>query len=354
MKIAQIAPLYERVPPKLYGGTERVVAYLTDELVRQGHDVTLFASGDSLTSARLEGVGSAALRLDPGFADPVARHILMLERVLRRADEFDVLHFHIDCLHYPCSRRQTTPAVTTLHGRLDLPDLVPLYAEFPEMPVVSISDAQRRPLPHANWQATVHHGLPPERYRPNGAPGDYLAFLGRISPEKRPDRAIRIAERAGRKLLIAAKVDRADEEYFELRIRPMLASPWVEFIGEIGEEEKPAFLGGASALVFPIDWPEPFGLAMIEALACATPVIAYAGGSVPEIIEPGKTGFIVNGTHEAVAAIDRLEELDRLWCRQVFEERFSAERMARDYVAVYERLARGGLDPGRLRDERVA
>jgi glycosyltransferase involved in cell wall biosynthesis len=354
MKIAQIAPLFERVPPKLYGGTERVVSYLTEELVHQGHDVTLFASGDSITSAKLEGIGTAAVRLDPHCVAPDARQVLLLERVFCRAHEFDVLHFHIDYLHFPFSKRQSTAALTTLHGRLDLSDLVPLYARFGEMPVVSISDAQRRPLPAINWQATVHHGLPLDLHAPRLEPGGYLAFLGRISPEKRADRAIRIAERAGMKLLIAAKVDPVDEAYFKARIRPLLASPWVEFIGEIGEHEKQEFLAGATALLFPIDWPEPFGLVIIEAMACGTPVIAYSGGSVSEIIEPGVSGFIVESIGEAVQAVQNVGSLSRAQVRRRFEERFSVERMAREYVTVYQRLARSALRLDGLTDERVA
>ncbi len=338
MKIAQVAPLYESVPPKLYGGTERVVSYLTEELVRQGHEVTLFASGDSVTKARLVSRTPRALRLDPGCIDQLAHHIVMLEQVIRQASDFDVIHFHIDYLHFPSSRRQRIPHLTTLHGRLDIPDLVPLYREFKEMPVVSISNAQREPLPWLNWQATVYHGLPTDLYRFEGRCGEYLAFLGRISPEKGVDRAVEIARRSGMKLRIAAKVDRADREYFREVVRPLLSEPFVEFVGEIGEQEKNEFLGNAYALLLPIDWPEPFGLVMIEAMACGTPVIAFRRGSVPEIVEDGVSGYIVGNIEEAVEAVQRVPTLDRRRCRQVFEQRFTVERMASDYLRVYEGL----------------
>jgi glycosyltransferase involved in cell wall biosynthesis len=341
LRIAQVAPLYESVPPKLYGGTERVVSYLTEELVAQGHAVTLFASGDSTTAARLVPGSTQALRLDRSCVDPLAHHILLIEKVRQRAAEFDVIHFHVDYLHFPISRRAGVPHVTTLHGRLDLPDLVPVYREFQDAPVVSISDAQQALLPEASWVRTVHHGLPSGLFRPGPGDGGYLAFLGRISPEKRVDRAIEIARRAGRTLRIAAKVDRADIEYFERYIRPLLALPHVEWIGEISEADKAEFLGGASALLFPIDWPEPFGLVLIEAMACGTPVLAYPEGSVPEIIEDGVTGFLVQSVREAVAALEQLPSLDRAVCRRVFEERFTAGRMASDYVEIYERLAHG-------------
>ncbi len=340
MKIAQVAPLYESVPPRLYGGTERVVSYLTEELVRLGHEVTLFASGDSVTSAELVPVCREALRLDPACRDTMAHHVCLLDLVFRQLHRFDLVHFHIDYLHFPLSRRHSFAHVTTLHGRLDLPDLVPLYREFPDMPLVSISDAQRRPLPWVNWQATVHHGLPLDAFtfRPQGSQD--LVFLGRISPEKGVDRAIEIARRTGRRLKIAAKVDRADRDYFEEQIEPLLgaAGPGVEFIGEVGGAAKDRFLGDAYALLFPIDWPEPFGLVMIEALACGTPVIAFRKGSVPEVMEDGVTGFVVENVDEAVAAVERVPGLSRAACRRVFEERFSAGRMARDYVAVYQRL----------------
>ena len=339
MRIAQVAPLFESVPPKLYGGTERVVSHLTDELVLQGHDVTLFASGDSVTKATLRPVCDGALRLQgKKIIDPIAHHIRMVEMVARQADQFDVVHFHIDYLHFPVTRRQKLTAVTTLHGRLDIADLDPLFREFREMNLVSISDAQRTPLSWANWVGTVYHGLPQQLYRLGTGNGRYLAFLGRISPEKRVDRAIAIATRAGIPLRIAAKVDAADTEYFNTHIRGLLNDPLVEYIGEIEEREKSAFLGNARALLFPIDWPEPFGLAMIEAMACGTPVVAYGMGSVPEVIDDGVTGFIVNGLDEAVNAVKRVDSLDRAVCRRVFERRFSVSRMARDYVRVYERL----------------
>jgi len=341
MKIAQVAPLFERVPPRRYGGTERVVSYLTEELVRQGHDVTLFASADSITAARLVAPCRKALRLDPACVDPLAHQILMLEMVFREAEQFDVLHFHTDYLHFPLSRRFPIRQVTTLHGRLDLPDLAPLYREFRDMPVVSISDAQRKPLPWANWQATVHHGLPHSLYAFQPKRGDYLAFLGRISPEKRGDRAIEIAREVGMPIRIAAKVDRADREYFESVVRPLLADPLVEFVGEIGEREKQDFLGNAFALLFPIDWPEPFGLVVIEAMACGTPVIAFPGGSVPELIEDGVSGFIVGSVEEAAAAVDRVSALPRKNCRQAFLERFTASRMAEEYLEIYRRLFDG-------------
>ncbi len=341
MRIAQVAPLYESVPPKSYGGTERVVSYLTEELVRQGHEVTLFASGDSVTRANLVACSPRSLRLDKDCIDRMAHHIVMLEEVFQRVQDFDIVHFHIDYLHFPLSRREPIAQVTTLHGRLDIPDLVPLYHCFPEMPVVSISNAQREPLPWANWQGTVYHGLPAGRYRFNPEPGEYFAFLGRISPEKRVDRAVEIARQLGRPLRIAAKIDRVDREYFQAVVEPLLHDPLVEFVGEIGEAEKQDFLGQAHALLFPIDWPEPFGLVMIEAMACGTPVIAYGNGAVPEVIEPGHTGFIVDELPDAVEAARRIPELSRTRCREIFEARFTAERMARDYLAIYERIICG-------------
>lgn len=345
MRIAQVSPLYESVPPRSYGGTERVVSYLTEELVGQRHDVTLFASGDSLTRAQLVPVVDRSLRWSR-CADPLAHHILMLEAVARRADEFDVIHFHIDYLHFPLSRRLGTRQLTTLHGRLDLPDLVPIYREFADMPVVSISGAQRSPLPWINWVGTVHHGLPPGLYTFHQSArerDEYLVFLGRISPEKGLDRAIRTAERAGMPLKIAAKIDKADAEYFDDVIRPLLRSPLVEYLGEVNDRDKNDLLGGARALLFPIDWPEPFGLAMIESLACGTPVIATPRGSVPEIVEHGITGFIVENLEEAARAVERAGSLSRRACREAFERRFNAARMAREYVALYERIvaARG-------------
>lgn len=341
MKIAQVAPLYESVPPRLYGGTERVVSYLTEELVRQGHQVTLFASGDSTTAAELRPVCERALRLEgKKVIDPLAHHIRMIEYVAREAHEFDAIHFHIDYLHFPTTRRQRVAALTTLHGRLDIPDSIPLYREFRDMQLVSISDAQRTPLPWANWVATVHHGLPESLYIPRMDAGKYLAFLGRISPEKRVDRAIEIAGRVGMPLKIAAKVDAADKEYFDANIRKLLDHPLVEYIGEISESQKSDFLGGAYALLFPIDWPEPFGLVLLEAMACGTPIIAYRMGSVPEIVDDGVTGYVVENLDEAAAAVRRVHLLDRRTCRQVFEERFSARRMASDYVEAYERVRR--------------
>ena len=337
MKIAQVAPLTEAVPPHLYGGTERVVAFLTDELVRCGHDVTLFASGDSRTSAHLVASWPRALRLD-GACDGLSPHILMLEEVLHRASDFDVIHFHIAQFHFPSARRLAVPHVTTLHGRLDIAQFAPLYREFNDIPVVSISDAQRDPLPDARWVATVHHGLPENLLAFHPEPGRYLAFIGRISPEKRVDRAIEIATACGVPLKIAAKVDPADRTYFETEIRHLLDNPLVEFIGEIGESQKAAFLGGASALLFPIDWPEPFGLVMIEALACGTPVVAFRGGSVVEVIDEGVTGFVVDCMADAIEATRNVQRLNRQQCRATFERRFNVTRMAADYVAVYERL----------------
>jgi glycosyltransferase involved in cell wall biosynthesis len=338
MRIAQVSPLYESVPPKLYGGTERVVHYLTEELVRQGHDVTLFASGDSETSARLIPACPLAVRLNPNSIDGLAAHFLMLEKVFQMADTFDVIHFHVDYLHFPFSRRNRTPHITTLHGRLDIPDLKDLYREFTDIPVVSISDSQRAPLPWANWQATVYHGLPPNLLRPGDGSGGYLAFLGRISPEKRVDRAIDIAQRAGLPIKIAAKIEDGDRKYFEKQISHLFEKRNVEYVGEITESQKPEFLGKASALLFPIDWPEPFGLVMIEALSCGTPVIAFRGGSVEEVLDDGVSGFVVADLVQAVKAVERLGELDRNQCRKTFETRFSAERMVNDYMAAYEQL----------------
>lgn len=341
MRIAQVSPLYESVPPKLYGGTERVVSWLTEELVSQGHDVTLFASGDSCTSANLIPMCPEALRLSPTCVDQLAHHALMMERVFSYADNFDLIHFHTDYLQFPLCRRHAVPHVTTLHGRLDIPDLVPLFETFSDVPVVSISDAQRTPLPWLNWQATVHHGLDLREYRLGEGRGNYLAFLGRTSPEKGLDKAIEIAKRVGMPLKVAAKIDRADIKYFESVIKPLLKHPLVEFIGEIGYPEKEKFLGDAAALLFPICWPEPFGLVMTEAMACGTPVIAYAHGSVPEILDHGVTGYIVGDVKTAANTIESLSSFDRRLCREVFEQRFSATRMADDYVTVYERLVRG-------------
>jgi glycosyltransferase involved in cell wall biosynthesis len=347
MKIAQIAPLIESVPPRLYGGTERIVSYLTEALVMQGHEVTLFASADSRTSARLVPCADRSLRLDPAVMDPLPHHLLMIEEVRQRADEFDVLHFHIDMLHMPLVRDLGVPAVTTLHGRQDLPDLRPFYEVFDEAPLVSISNDQRRPLPFVNWTATVYHGLPLSLMPPGKGSGGYLAFLGRISPEKRPDRAIEIAVRTGLPLKIAAKVDHADLSFWEKTIEPMVrAYPNVEFIGEINERQKADFLGDALAVLFPIDWPEPFGLVMIEAMACGTPVVAFRCGSVPEIIDCGVSGLIVDTVDAAAEAVRIVGGMDRRAVRQCFERRFSAARMAHDYVAVYRRLA--GIQAAKL------
>lgn len=347
MKIAQIAPLAECCPPRLYGGTERIVSYLTEELVRQGHRVTLFASGDSKTNAELVPCCDTALRLNPAVRDHLPYHLRMLEQVRQRADEFDVLHFHTDFLHYPLAAAFGDRMVTTLHGRLDLPDLPPLYSAFPQYPLVSISDDQRRPLPGANWASTVHHGLPKDLLPFSPVPKTgYLAFLGRISREKRPDRAIEIAARAGLPLRIAAKIDAVDQAYWDEIIGPMVAAhPHVEYVGEINERQKAEFLGDARALLFPIDWPEPFGLVMIEAMACGTPVIAFRNGSVPEVINEGVTGFIVRDVEEAAAAVRGLDRLDRTKVRAAFEERFTAERMAEDYLTIYRDLpGRRGAD----------
>jgi glycosyltransferase involved in cell wall biosynthesis len=338
MRIAQVAPLIESVPPQQYGGTERVVAYLTDALVARGNDVTLFASGDSTTAARLIAPVPHSLRLDPACVDQVAPHLLLIEWVADRAHEFDVVHFHIDYLHYPTSRRAGYRHVTTLHGRLDIPELPTLYDEFDDMPVVSISDAQRTPLPMANWRATVYHGLPAALYGLVDRDEGYLAFIGRISREKRVDRAIEIARQAGLPLRVAAKIDDADRAYFDAEVRPLFDEPFVDYIGEIGEADKNGFLGGARALLFPIDWQEPFGLVMIEAMACGTPVIAWPGGSVAEVLEPGLTGFIVDSIEAAVEAVGRSADLDRTGIRAEFDRRFTADRMAADYLAVYEQL----------------
>jgi glycosyltransferase involved in cell wall biosynthesis len=371
MRIAQVAPLFEAVPPVAYGGTERIVSYLTEELVRQGHEVTLFASGDSRTAARLIPICPRGLRLDPTSLDPWAHHALMLERVRQAADQFDVLHFHCDYWHFPLSRQLGWRCLTTLHGRLDVPDLAPLYREFDDVPLVSISNNQRRPLAWVNYLATIYHGLPADLHeadmRPcgnvplsdegrlssresdplRGAKGDkpadfgrgkYLLFLGRICDEKRPDRAIEIAKGAGIPLKIAAKVDPCEREYFEKKIKPLMDDPLIEFLGEVGGAAKDQLIRGALALVSPIDWPEPFGLVMIEAMACGTPVVAWRCGSVPEVVDEGLTGFIVESIQQAVEAVHQAVSLDRRRVREQFERRFTAERMAREYVAVYERL----------------
>jgi glycosyltransferase involved in cell wall biosynthesis len=338
MKIAQIAPLTEAIPPKLYGGTERVISWLADELVALGHEVVLFASGDSQTSANLEACWPKALRLDGTVRDPNALHMAMLEQVCERAHDFDVLHFHLDYYPFSLFSRQATPFVTTLHGRLDLPEHQVVFAKFASIPVISISDAQRRPVPRAGWIRTIHHGLPEQLLTPQPVKPAYLAFLGRISPEKGVDQAVCIARRCGVPLKIAAKVDAVDRDYFESEIRKLLTPPDVEYVGEISDSEKSSFLSGAIALLAPIAWPEPFGLVLIEAMACGTPVIGFNRGSVPEIIEDGLTGFVVEGKEEAVAATHRLSALSRRDIRKRFEERFTARRMAREYVMVYRSL----------------
>lgn len=347
MKIAQISPLWESVPPKLYGGTERIVSYLTEELVRQGHEVTLFASGDSKTKATLQSSCPHALRLHTGLVNRDAPLVLQLERALGAAStEFDVVHSHLDFLGFPMSRRAHVPAVTTMHGRLDLPELGPIFQEYAEMAVVSISNAQRTPLPGANWVDTIYHGLPANLYRAHDRPGSYLAFLGRISPEKCPDHAIELAKRVGMPLRIAAKVDPADEDYFKQKIERLLNHPLVEYVGEINDAEKDDFIGHAAALVCPYDWPEPFGLVLIEAMACGTPVLAYRRGSIPEVIDHGVTGFVCDNLDEMAAAVPRIPEISRQRCREVFESRFTVERMVRDYVALYERMI---STPGRTK-----
>ena len=343
MRIAQVAPLHEAVPPRLYGGTERVVSFLTEELVAMGHDVTLFASGDSVTVAELEAVWPHALRLDPSVRDTTAPHMLLMEAARRRAAEFDVMHFHMDYWPFGLFSRQRTPFVTTMHGRLDLPELGPVFDAFPDAPVVGISGSQRQALPQARWMGTVPHGLPPGLLTPQpGVRPEYLAFLGRIAPEKGPGCAIRIARACGVPLRMAAKVSDADRPWFEAVIRPMLADGpaggGVELVGEITDREKPAFLSGAIALLMPISWPEPFGLVMIEAMACGTPVVAFNRGAVPEVVEDGRTGFIVDDEAGAVAAVARLGELSRAGVRAAFEARFTARRMAEDYLAIYGRL----------------
>ena len=339
LRIAQVAPLYESVPPKFYGGTERVVYWLTEELVSRGHRVTLFASGDSHTSAELVPGCARALRLYEKYEDKAVPHILMLDRLVQRASDFDVIHFHTDNIHFLLSRYCKLPSVTTLHGRLDLEGLPALHRRFHDVPVISISYSQRKPLPNANWIGNVYHGLPDCPFR-DGGRGEYLAFLGRICPEKRLDRAIQIASALGMPLKIAAKVDPADRAYFHSQIEHLLHQPGIEYIGEIGDQDKAEFLGNAYAYLFPIDWPEPFGLTMIEAMRCGTPVVAFNCGSVPEVMVDGVTGFIVNSVEEAVAAVRRCSLLDRTACRQVFQERFTSGRMADEYVALYEKVAR--------------
>ncbi|HUI13198.1 MAG TPA: glycosyltransferase family 4 protein [Xanthobacteraceae bacterium] len=339
MHIAQVAPLTEAIPPKLYGGTERVVSWLTEELIALGHEVTLFASGDSVTAARLEAVWPRALRLDGAVRDPNALHMMMLERVYQSASEFDFLHCHLDYYPFSLFSRQATPFVTTLHGRLDLPEHQPVFNTFSSVPVVSISNAQRRPLPQANWVRTVHHGLPAQLLVPKPVKPSYFAFLGRIAPEKGFDRAIRIAQHCGMPLKVAAKIDKVDQDYFDEQIKPLMRSGNIEYIGEISDKEKSEFLSGAVVLLVPIDWPEPFGLVMIEAMACGTPVIAFNRGSVPEVVEDGVTGFVVEDINGAIGAVDRLGHLSRDKVRRRFEERFTARRMAQDYLAVYRSLS---------------
>ena len=346
MRIAQIAPLAESVPPTLYGGTERIVSYLTEQIVQLGHEVTLFASGDSTTDAELISCADVALRLNPTVRDHIPYHMLMLEKVRQRAADFDLLHFHIDLLHFPLVRDLPARAVTTLHGRLDLPELIPFYCTFSDVPLVSISDQQRKPLPQVNWVRTVYHGLPRNLLPFQESPEDYLAFIGRISPEKRPDRAIEIAARAGMKLKMAAKIDRMDVDYWEQVIKPMIcANSNVEYLGEANEEQKATLLGKAAALLFPIDWPEPFGLVMIEAMSCGTPVIAFRGGSVTEVIDHGRSGLVVETLDEAVAAVPTAAAMSRMGVRKVFEQRFTVERMADEYVSIYRELC----DPFRNR-----
>ncbi|CAN5199451.1 glycosyltransferase family 4 protein [soil metagenome] len=354
MKIAQVTPLYEAVPPKLYGGTERVVAHLTDALVDLGHEVTLFASADARTKARLVPVRDQAIRLDPSpYKSDLAAHMTMLAEVLDRVDDFDVIHFHTDMIHFPMFRKYADKTLTTLHGRLDMKDIPEVYRRWDEFGLVSISDDQRKPLAFANWKATVHHGMPAEQYKFHAKSDGYLAFLGRISPEKRPDRAIEIATKLGRRLKMAAKVDAADKVYYETKIRPLIdGNPLIEFIGEIGDHQKSDFLGGADALLFPIDWPEPFGLVMIEAMACGTPVVAFKCGSTTEVIEDGATGYLVDTMEQAIAATDRVHLLDREAVRARFELRFSATAMARRYLDVYgDLLAKRPFGQAAVNDE---
>lgn len=351
MRIAQVAPLWESVPPALYGGTERIVSYLTEELVRLGHEVTLFASGDSVTRSNLEVACPKALRLNTGIFNRDAPLITMMERAFGSAEErFDVIHSHLDFIGFPLSRRCKIPVLTTLHGRLDLPELKPVFEEYAEIPLVSISNNQRQPLRWANWLSTVYHGLPKNKYTFHPRPGQYLAFLGRIAPEKCPDQAIEIAKRVGIPLKIAAKVDPADRAYFETKIKPLLDHPLVEYIGEIADAQKDDFIGGAYAMVCPYDWPEPFGLVLIESLACGTPVLAYRRGSIPELIDPGTTGYVCETLDEMVGAVNGVSLIDRRRCRATFEERFTVERMAEDYLKVYNQLLN---DPAILGEQRV-
>lgn len=338
MKIAQVSPLFESVPPKGYGGTERVVSYLTEELVRQGHEVTLFASGDSHTSAQLISTVKESVRNSVLDQSWLAYHLIQLDQVIEMASEFDVIHFHTDFLHFPTAKNLETPYITTMHGRLDLPYLVPLYRHFSEQPLISISDSQRTPVPWANWLTTVYHGMPTDLHQYESNPGDYFLFIGRLSPEKRVDRAIDIAIQCGRPIYIAAKLNKSDEAYFKESIKPLLRHPLVTYVGEVGDTEKRELLEHATALLFPIDWPEPFGLVMIESLSCGTPVIAYANGAVPEIVEHGVTGFIVSSQEEAVRAARRIDSINRQDCRAAFERRFTAPAMASNYLDAYRRL----------------
>lgn len=337
MRIAQVSPLYESVPPKMYGGTERVVSYLTEALIKKGHEVTLFASGDSRTTATLISNIDEALRLK-NIEDPLAHHIVQMQEVIERASEFDIIHFHTDYLHFPFTYNANIAHLTTLHGRLDIPDLAYIYNKFKAQPLVSISHAQRKPLPQVNWAGTAYHGLPLNLYSQGNGDGDYLVFIGRISPEKRPDRAIEIAQKAGMKLKIAAKIDKVDEHYYNSKIKKLMRQPHVEYLGEIGETDKGELLANARALLFPIDWPEPFGMVMIESIACGTPVIAYPHGSVSEIIDEGLTGYLVNSIDAAVEAVERSKAMDRQQIRQQFEKRFSDEVMAQTYLDIYDKL----------------
>jgi glycosyltransferase involved in cell wall biosynthesis len=348
LKIAQVAPLYESVPPSEYGGTERVVSYLTEALTEMGHEVTLFATGDSVTSGHLVSVVPRGLRLDPRKPDPLIWHTVMMDMALKAATSFDVIHFHTDVLQLPLVAHCKTPCLSTAHGRLDLPDLKPLFRRFPDHPMVSISESQRAPLPWLNWRATVNHGLPLGLYSPRPQPKDYFVFVGRISPEKRTDRAIEIAKACGTSLRIAAKVDPVDRAYFASTIEPLLDDPLVSYVGEIGDDAKNDLIGNARALLMPIDWPEPFGLVMIEAMACGTPVIAYRNGSVPEIIKDGITGFIVENQEQAIAAATNIGRIDRRRCRQIFEERFAARVMATRYLDVYQELLDSQVGDNRI------
>lgn len=338
MKIAQVSPLFESVPPKAYGGTERVISYLTEELVRQGHDVTLFASGDSVTSAKLVPAIAQSIRQDTGRQAWLAYHAIQMDLLSKLEDSFDVIHFHTDCLHFALARKLRVPIVTTVHGRLDFPELIPLYRRFQNFPLVSISDNQRTPLPWANWCGTVHHGLPPDLYSFRPVRGNYFLFIGRVSPEKRLDRAIDIARQCGMPLYIGAKIDQADEPYFNEYIKPKLRNPLIEFLGEVNQTQKRELLEHASALLFPIDWPEPFGLVLIEAFACGTPVVAYRNGSIPEIMEDGVTGYVVTNQEEAVRAAQQIDSIDRKGCRKIFEQRFTVAHMAENYLRIYRRL----------------